>query len=738
MLRKNFVFFTLLFYIVISMVSTLNADNTTEYSLGKITVTGEFILPTKQTGDSIYTGTKVTKNGIELAGESGSNSVYETFSLLPGINIESKDPYGLSDKNVRIRGIKNYYSGMAVNGIPNYGIMPIGPREDIYDMENMESISIYKGATPSDMNTGTGNRGGSVDLTFRKPLDKLSASIKEAFGSDSYSKTFLRIDSGKLPTDTKMFASYSYADADMWRGKGDLGEREHINFGISQEITDKFSSELYFNFNNSNRNFFMPLTYEEAKDVDSYYSKHYNSTFYANPSKDVNYYDFNKGNFINRDIFAIFKYQFSDSIATSIKPYFSTEDANYFETTTKTTPTGKNYLDLKKMRKSDKYGVIPEVSMNFQSLNITTGYWFESFDLDKSVKIYGITPKGITYKGYQYYGKNDNRGVIHSPYLKLSQNIDKFTWQGGLKYFYYEEPEIKGYSGGKYDPDLTVSKSNFDKLLPTAGIGYKLNQHIETYLNYGKNYMRPYAYVPITNLYSANKTKFKASGILLDDIFKDWKMETSDNVDFGLRFNTKYIEINSTIFYGKHYDLLTNIFDPTVGINYYQNVGDATSYGAELETFIYPLEGLILFFNPSYTNITFDNDFTRVQNGKKYSVKIEGNQLPDTPEWIIKTGFIYRINNFEINPNINWIDTRYGDATNNDSLPSYTLVNLGLSYNIKKILAFNDIKLSLEFKNLFNKKYISVIDASDDSESGTTSYYSGSPFSTIFSISANF
>lgn len=38
------------------------------YKLEDIVVTGELIRPTKQTGDSLYTGTSVTKKGIELLG----------------------------------------------------------------------------------------------------------------------------------------------------------------------------------------------------------------------------------------------------------------------------------------------------------------------------------------------------------------------------------------------------------------------------------------------------------------------------------------------------------------------------------------------------------------------------------------------------------------------------------------------------------------------------------------------
>ncbi|MCD6560801.1 MAG: hypothetical protein J7L16_03460, partial [Deltaproteobacteria bacterium] len=78
------------------------------YVLEDITVTGELIRPTKQTGDSLYTGTSVTKKGIELMGTPAKTSVYNVLDIIPGLNVESKDPYGLSGTDIRIRGAKGY------------------------------------------------------------------------------------------------------------------------------------------------------------------------------------------------------------------------------------------------------------------------------------------------------------------------------------------------------------------------------------------------------------------------------------------------------------------------------------------------------------------------------------------------------------------------------------------------------------------------------------------------------
>ena len=47
------------------------------------------------------------------------------------------------------------------------------------------------------------------------------------------------------------------------------------------------------------------------------------------------------------------------------------------------------------------------------------------------------------------------------------------------------------------------------------------------------------------------------------------------------------------------------------------------------------------------------------------------------------------------------------------------------------------LKFSLEFDNIFNKKYVSVINAMDDAVSGTT-YGVGAPFTVRGSISFSF
>jgi len=726
-------------------------DKTDEVPVLKpVTVMGELIRPTRQTGDSLYTGTTVTRRGIELLGTPAKTSVFNVLNLLPGLNVESRDPYGLSGKNIRIRGIKGYFTGITVEGIPNYGIMPVGPREDIYDMENMESVSLYKGAGPADLGTGSGNRGGSMELRLRRPENNPGIELNQSLGSKNFIRSFLRADSGVLPSKTKLFASYSYTNADKWKGKGDLGPRNHVTLGLTQEISDVVNIDLFYNFNNVERHFFRNLNYEEANHIsrhDNYYH-HYNDGLTSNPQEDINYYDYNRGKFINRDLMAVMNIDIPGKFSFSLKPYYSTEDASYREGQESLPVAGypqpKKAGVLNKIRDLNRYGVRGELNFDISGLEITAGYWFESHDLGKYVKRFVTTPRGLEYNGYMYYAENNGRGKIHSPYAKVSYEWSKFKFQAGLKYFYYEEPASTGYVSDaalqlKEDPDISLKKMDYDRILPGFGVGYKFNKHAEVYLNYGRNYMRPYAYVPMTTLYTMKKKLFKKAGMTLQDIFDDWKMETSDNIDLGFRYKQKYFSIAPVFFYSKHHDLLASIDDPRVinpqnkqPISYYQNVGDATAYGFELELNFYPSKNLIIYFNPSYTHMSFDDDLKRGDT----ILRIKNNQIPDTPKWGVKSGFIYTLNSLEINPSIKWIDSRYGDALNREKIDGYAVVNLNLGYIISDFWGLREARIGLELSNLLNERYVGEIVA-DDTGTGAE-YYSGAPFAAILTVSAKF
>ncbi len=573
-------------------------------SLDEIVVTGEkLITPTKQTGETVYTGSEITKKGMEIQGAQGAVSIYEAIDMLPGINVESSDPYGLSaeQRSVRIRGVRSSLGSMTVEGIPNWGGNPMGPREYVYDTENIQSIAVYKGTVPADFGTGVGARGGAIELKPRWPEEKFGVDLSQGFGADKYSRTFLRLDTGAIPnTRTGLSMSYSYTDADKWKGDGSLGPRNNVNAMLKQPIGDTGSVKVFFNRNDLSQNLYKSLTYSEIQNLDANYDKDYNSRLTGVKAQDINYYDYNSGDYVNTDVLCVISVPFSDMLNLSVKPYYSKEDTEILGGS-----TSQGGLIQKRIRNIERYGLISQLDSQFDFFSATVGYAFEINKM--SILTQNYDPLTFAYKGYGIYTENDGDGTVHSPFLKLGGTIGKLDWQTGLKYFYYTDPATMGSlsAAPTYNlvrsSDLDREAKDYDKLLPTVGLGYNLTDALNIYSSYGKNFIRPYSYVPIINIYNSNRSTFQKAGVNLNELFNGYDMEITDNAELGLRYRTEHFELMPAVFYAKHDNLLTTVYDPRVNLSYQQNIGKATGYGLDLETNFFVSKDLTIFFNPTYT-----------------------------------------------------------------------------------------------------------------------------------------
>lgn len=180
--------------------------------------------------------------------------------------------------------------------------------------------------------------------------------------------------------------------------------------------------------------------------------------------------------------------------------------------------------------------------------------------------------------------------------------------------------------------------------------------------------------------------------------------------------------------------LVCTVYDPRVNLNYDQFVGEATGYGLDLEMNAYLTDDITLFVNPTYTSMTYNKDL--VYAGK--TLEADGNQVVDTPKWLLKTGLIWRAGPLEMIPMLRYIGSRYTDLENKGEVDGAAIVDLRMSYVLPNILDTEEMKLSLEINNLLDEEYVSAINASDDSRQGVASYYPGSPLSGMLTFSVKY
>lgn len=699
----------------------------------------KLVTPTKQAEETVYTGTAVTTKGIEIQGAKASMQVYGAIDILPGVNTEQPDNRGLGveQSSVRLRGVRSSLGALTVEGVPNYGGNPIGPRDYLYDMENMASVSVYKGATPADIGAGVGTRGGAIVLHPRWPDEEPGAELSQRLGSDAFTRTYARLESGLLnDTGTRIAGAFSYADADKWRGPGSLGPRTNANLALVQPTGEDLEVKVWLNHNDQDQHLYRPLTYAQISDLDANRNLDFNAERTGQAAQDIYYYNYNRGTYDNTDLLSIISYDPGAGIKLSLKPYYSKEDTEVLQGTT----SGGGRVQ-ERNRNIERWGLIAEASKEIGGVSAKLGYHYEHTDMDITTQNYAITSAGLAYRGYGVLATTGSTH-INSPYAKLAGGLGDFDWQVGLKYFSFRDTESEGYTTGgppSYGlvraPDLDRSARTHEIWLPSVGVSYDVTPEAQLYASYGKGFIRPYSYIPIINAYNGNRDAFQAAGVTLDELFSGYDMEESDTLDIGLRYRGERFELMPTLFFAKYKNLLTSVSDARVlvdgmPISYQQNIGEATGYGLEVAFNAYLSDRLTLYVNPTYTRLTYDDDLTY----QGTTIAAKGNQVVDTPTWMGQAGIIYRWGDFEITPRFRYLGERYGDSTHQESIDDVFLADLTLSYSTERLWPGKRLKATLELSNLFDEDYVAVIKASDDSRGGSPSYYPGAPFTAMLTV----
>ena len=720
---------------MVVIVATSALASGPEVRLEEMTVVGEkLITPTRQTNEQVYTGTEITRSGLDLPGAKAKISVYEAMDSLPGVQVESVDPLGLAveQKNTRVRGVRGFLGSMTVEGVPNWGGNPMGPREYLYDMENFESIAVYKGAIPAGLGTGVGARGGAIELRPRWPEAEPGLDLDFAVGGNAYSRAHSRVDTGSLgPLGTALSLSASWTEAEKWKGPGDLGPRFNTNFMIEQPYHGDDAIEVWFNYNEVEQDLYRALGYAEVRDLHGNYRKDFNEALTGVKNQDIYHYKNNRSEHSNMDILAVVPFTFDEMFTATLKPYYSREDAEIYQGVVSQGGTVQ-----KRIRDIERLGLLSQLDIDMDVARLSVGHLFESVDMRINTDIHD--PITGAFVKHSIQTENDGNGYVNSPFATLAGTVGAFDWQAGLKYFRYDEPASKGYVpvGGVSTEaaDLARDSRVYDVWLPSVGVSYAVNDMFQPYASYGRSHIRPYSYVPLINLYNSNRAAFQAAGVTLQEMFDGYDMETSDNFELGLRVTHERFDITPAIFYSKHDNLLTTVYDPRVAQSYAQNVGKATGYGLEVESNFYLTQALTLFVNPTYTRLTYDDDLSYQGN----TLKADGEQVVDTPEWMVKTGLVWKVGDFECIPTVRYMGERYGDVEHKEKVGSYAVADLSVNYVNRDVSFAEGLKLSLNLYNLFNAEYVSMINASDDTREGSASYYVGAPFTAVLSVGIEF
>jgi iron complex outermembrane receptor protein len=703
--------------------------------------------------ESNRTAQVFTQKSIASLGSQAKMNPYSVISFSPSVNFTPVDQAGSNEPSfhdpIRIRGKSQSGPGgvFMLNGLP-VSSNPGGGKQMV-DMENIGSINLYKGYLEVDKNLGFSSLIGKVDLNILPPASTGKSTISQSFGTESFERTFLRFDSGKMG-DFSTFGSFSYLSNDKYKGEGDL-ERINGMFGLAYQPNDALKTEFYAIYNSDDHHNYNSLTYAEAQDLDTYFDKDY-ATAQPTASNDVNYYDWNKQSFDTIALLGNLEYRLGSNDVLSLKPYYKKDEGDYWYSSIKADPAKNRVVDW--YMDHDLFGAVAAYEHTFSDMAKTKiGYWYHRqlppgppYNQSK----YRVVDGELVFDGYAVLADNDYH-TLQAPFVKLYGENGRFDYAAGIQYQSFGLGSLTSYTNGTssstsmdydtaiaegtIDPWASVKEHTFHTFLPSLYLGYQATDDTTVYIDYTRTYGFDVNLFPT---YIKNRDKFVSKGVTLQTLWDELELETSDNIDLGFKTMVGAITLNPNLFVSFVKNKQANIYDPEYGVNYPANMGDALGYGAELSAYGPILDNLELIIGLSYNRYAFSENF---QSSPTSTVQTDGNQLPDAPRVMAKAALAYQYDNWTFTPSVQYTSSRYGDVLNTQKIDAFTLVNLDIAYRPYEFLGTKNAKLHIGLTNLTDEKYIATINTPDNVLSASTTdatFQTGAPFGAYFGIELKF
>ncbi len=688
-----------------------------------------------------------TKSLATLSTHANMNP-YNIIAFSPSVNFTPVDAAGSNEPSfhdpIRIRGKSQSGPGgvYMINGMP-LSSNPGGGKQ-MLDMENISSIDLLKGYLPVDKNLGFSSLIGKVDLKVKEAKAKAGATITQSFGSDSFQRTFVRFDTGKVG-DFKAFGSFSLLSNDKYKGEGDL-KRSNFMAGVTYEPNSNFKANLYAIYNESQNHNYASLSYNEATNLDKFFHKDFKTTK-PTSANDVDYHEFNKQDFTTTNIFADITYKTSQNGTLTLKPYYKKDKGEIFFSNFST----KSVSVIDWQMDHDLYGGVAAYEHRFgEALRVKGGYWYHKQlppgpPTDR--RMYKVDASGdLKFAKYASLAEVEHH-ELQAPFVELGGEYENFVYTAGLQYQTFRLSSIKNYAtdantsldyntaiaNAAFDARGSVDAKTFNTWLPSLYLGYKTDRDSALYIDFSRTYGFD------VNLYPTytSSPALRASAPL-QKLWNDLELETSDNIDFGYKTMLGALTLHPSLFVSFVKNKQANIYDASIGANYPANLGDALGYGAELSLNGPLSDSLDLMMGLSYNRYSFSQNF---QTSPTTTSDIKGNQLPDAPEVMLKAALSYTLGEWRFTPSMRYTSSRYGDVANTQKIDAFTVTDLDLSYRAKSFMGSKETYFRATLTNLTDERYIATINTPDNVLAASTTastYQTGAPRMLFFSANLRY
>lgn len=251
-----------------------------------------------------------------------------------------------------------------------------------------------------------------------------------------------------------------------------------------------------------------------------------------------------------------------------------------------------------------------------------------------------------------------------------------------------------------------AAQYKYNKLLPNAGLTFKLTDDISTFASYAKGFSAPRT----DNLYRQPIVTVTP--------------ETTDAFDLGVRYTTGKVQAQATGWYIQYQNRIVTSFDQLLGISVDRNVGKVKAYGIDANIAYSPIRDLTLYTFASYNNSKLQQD---IELGKVGTVTVfaptAGKFVTETPKWTVGGRASVDVGPVSLGAQIKYVGARFATDVNDVIAPSYTLVDANARFSFAD-WGLKSTFFQINASNLFNKFYFGNI--STQINHGTIGGISGS------------
>ena len=623
-------------------------------------------------------------------------NAFQLVNLLPGANIASSDPYGLStSSSLTLRGLGQDEIGVLLEGAPqnDIGYYYAYPAQ-FADAENVTRIALAQGAVDIDSPT-IGGAGGLLALSLDDPQARAGGLLDVSVGSYHAARIFGRIDTGAIGgTGLRAFVSYSHTRADNWRGAGyDL--RDHVDAKLLDEWGDGNRASLALSFNAANSSTYPSPTLEQWQA----YGRGFNYDAHYTPG-DTNYWRLYRAPFRNLYASAPVHLTLGDGLALDSTTYlqFGYGNSPYG---TQLSTTG-NFLGNEALAQPIalpgavdgvatvlgnytgdqlRAGNVSKLTLTTGVHRLTAGLWFD-YGTDRVIQSY----TSIDADGSPIDPWGHAANAIHTADGRLLAYENERTVTVTKAFFLADQvaltPRLSvelGFKGvdvlrdGRNDlpgPQSGVRLDSF-AALPRVAAHYDLGAHQQLFANVTTNFRTPNEFT-LFDSYDG--------GVLSGAGTTAVKNEYSIAQELGYRYIGPSLSASVT---GFHYDFrnrqLATVVD--VGgaqVNSTLNAGSQRSYGVDAEIDYRPVRGVSVYLSGEYLHARIGDD-----------LPVGGDMLPtrgkhavSSPTLQLASGGTFDDGRFFGSFALKYIGRQYATFLNDESIKGYATLDLSVGVHL--------------------------------------------------------